>query len=163
MPQFDPSTFASQIFWLFISFSVLYWIVSHFAIPRFRNILEQRASGIQDDLDRAESLRAEAEHTLENYETAMAEAHNQARMLTLKVQQESKTEAAELNRTLGVELNAQILEAEQRIAEARDDAMKNLASIAAEAAQETVARIAGLDVSKNDADVAVNAAMEGSD
>jgi len=163
MPQFDPTTFVSQIFWLFISFTILYLVVAHFAIPRFRNILEQRARGIQADLDRAESLKSEAENTLENYEAAMVAAHNQARTLILKVQQEAKTEAAETNRVLAVELNAQILEAEQRIAKARDDAMKSLSTIAAEAAQEAVERIAGLDVSKNDADVAVNSAIEGSD
>lgn len=162
MPQFDPSTFASQIFWLFISFVVLYWVVARFAIPRIGDILEQRARVVQDDLDRAESLKSEAEQALADYEAAMAEAHGQARTLTLQVQQEAKAEAEERNRAIGEELTAQIAEAEQRIAQARDDAMASLSSIAAEAAQEAASRIAGLDVSKADADSAVGTAMKGS-
>ena len=72
MPQFDPSTFSSQIFWLIISFFVLYWVVARFAIPRIGGILEQRARVVQDDLDRAESLKTEAEQALADYEAAMA-------------------------------------------------------------------------------------------
>ena len=54
MPQFDPSTFSSHLFWLVISFVALYWVVSKFAIPRIADILEQRERVVQDDLDRAE-------------------------------------------------------------------------------------------------------------
>ena len=60
MPQFDPSTFSSQLFWLLICFLVLYWIVAKFAVPRIGDILEQRGRVVQDDLDRAESLKGEA-------------------------------------------------------------------------------------------------------
>ena len=31
MPQFDPSSFASQLFWLAVMFTALYWIVSRIA------------------------------------------------------------------------------------------------------------------------------------
>ena len=162
MPQFDPSTFSSQIFWLIISFFVLYWVVARFAIPRIGDILEQRARVVQDDLDRAESLKTEAEQALAGYEAAMAEAHGQARALMFKVSQEAKAAAEERNRAIGAELTEQISAAEQRIAAARDDAMTSLSSIAAEAAQDAAARIAGIDVSKGDADAAVGTAMKGS-
>ncbi len=160
MPQFDPSTFSSQIFWLIISFIGLYLIVARFAIPRIGDILEQRARVVQDDLDRAESLKAEAEQALANYEAAMAEARGQARALMYKVQQEAKAAAEARNKAIGEELTAQIGEAERRIAAARDAAMFSLSSIAAEAAQDAAARIAGIDVSKGDADSAVGAAMK---
>ena len=162
MPQFDPSTFSSQIFWLIISFFVLYWVVARFAIPRIGGILEQRARVVQDDLDRAESLKTEAEQALADYEAAMAEAHGQARALMFKVSQEAKAAAEERNRAIGAELTEQISSAEQRIAAARDDAMASLSSIAADAAQDAAARIAGIDVSKGDADAAVGTAMKGS-
>ena len=55
MPQFDPSTFASQIFWLVIVFGALFWFMTKKAIPRMTQILETRAERIQGDLDRAGS------------------------------------------------------------------------------------------------------------
>ena len=43
MPQFDPATFAPQIFWLVVTFIALYGVIAKFAIPRIGEILEQRA------------------------------------------------------------------------------------------------------------------------
>ncbi len=162
MPQFDPSSFPSQLFWLFVSFVVLYWVVARFAIPRISNILEQRERVVQDDLDRAETLKAEAEKALADYEAAMATARDQARTLMHKVSEEAKAEAEARNKEIGEELTAQIAEAEGRIAKARDDAMAGLASIAAEAAQDAAARLAGLSVDSKDAEAAVDTAMKGS-
>lgn len=159
MPQFDPSTFSSQLFWLVICFVGLYWIVSKFAVPRIGDILEQRERLVQDDLDRAESLKGEAQQALENYEAAMADAREQARTLINKVTSDSKIAAESLNKKLGAELADQISDAEQRIAAARDEAMSNLASIAADAATDAASRLAGLDVSSDDAKAAVGAAM----
>lgn len=161
MPQFDPTTFSSQLFWLFISFVTLYWLVVRFIIPRIGDILEQRERLVQDDLDRAQTLKAEAETSLADYEAAMADAREQARALMHKVTEEAKAEAEERIKDVGSELTAQIAEAEQRIAEARDDAMAGLAYIAAEAAQDAAARLAGLDVEQGDAAAAVKSAMKG--
>lgn len=161
MPQFDPSTFSSQLFWLVICFVGLYFIVSRFAIPRIGDILEQRERVVQDDLDRAESLKGEAEQALADYEAAMADAREQARTLMGKVTSDAKAAAESRNKEIGTELTAQIAEAEQRIATARDEAMASLTSIAAEAAQDAASRLAGLDVNSSDAEAAVNAAMKG--
>lgn len=161
MPQFDPSTFPSQLFWLVITFLALYWVVSKFAIPRIGDILEQRERVVQDDLDRAESLRAEAEKALADYEAAMADARDQARALMLEVTNAAKDAAEARNKEVGAEVTAQISDAEQRIAKARDEAMASLTTIAAEAAQDAASRLAGLDVSSSDAEAAVGTAMKG--
>lgn len=161
MPQFDPSTFSSQLFWLVICFVGLYWIISKFAIPRIGDILEQRERVVQDDLDRAESLKGEAEQALANYEAAMADAREQARTLMNKVTSDAKAAAESRNKEIGAELTAQISDAEQRIAAARDEAMSSLTSIAADAAKDAASRLAGLDVNSGDAEAAVSAAMKG--
>ncbi len=162
MPQFDPSTFSSQLFWLLICFVVLYWVVSKFAIPRIGDILEQRERVVQDDLDRAESLKGEAEQALADYEAAMADAREQARTLMFKVTSDAKAAAESRNRDIGEELTAQIADAEQRIASARDEAMASLTSIAADAAKDAASRLAGLEINSGDAEAAVSAAMKGS-
>lgn len=161
MPQFDPTTFPSQLFWLVISFVVLYWVVARFAIPRIGDILEQRERVVQDDLDRAESLRAEAEQALADYEAAMASARDQARGLMLEVTNAAKDAAEARNQEIGAEVTAQIAEAEQRIATARDEALASLTTIAADAAKDAASRLAGLDVSSGDAEAAVGEAMKG--
>ncbi len=160
MPQFDPSSYPSQLFWLVVSFLVLYWIVAKFAIPRIGDILEQRERVVQDDLDRAESLKAEAEQALADYEAAMASARDQAREQMLAVTNAAKAEAEARNKEIGAEVTAQIAEAEARIKSARDDAMASLTSIAAEAAKDAASLLAGLDVAGSDAEAAVESAMK---
>ena len=79
MPQFDPTTFTSQIFWLLITFIALYWVVAKIGVPRIGEVLDQRARVIQDDLDRASQLKADTEEAIATYESAMAAARDQAR------------------------------------------------------------------------------------
>lgn len=161
MPQFDPSTFSSQLFWLVICFVALYFVAWKFAIPRIADILEQRDRVVQDDLDRAESLKTEAEQALADYEAAMSDAREQARSMMFAVTSEAKKEAEARNQEVGAEVTAQIADAEKRIATARDEALASLTAIAADAAQDAASRLAGLDVSSGDAEAAVTAAMKG--
>ena len=78
MPQLDVSTFPSQIFWLIICFSVLYYLLSRRALPRISETLEARQDRIAADLDQAQRLRREAEAALASYEEAMAKAQDRA-------------------------------------------------------------------------------------
>ena len=75
MPQFDPSTFSrpGQLFWLVVSFAVLYWLVVKVAVPRVGGVLDQRARVIQEDIDRATALKADADAAAAAYEKAMAD------------------------------------------------------------------------------------------
>ena len=60
LPQLDIVTYSSQIFWLAISFIVLYFLVAKIAMPRIAEVLEERQERIEDDLDKAETLKKEA-------------------------------------------------------------------------------------------------------
>ena len=49
MPQFDPEVFSSQIFWLLICFSLLYFFASKVILPRITDIVEKRENRIKSD------------------------------------------------------------------------------------------------------------------
>ena len=78
LPQLDVSAFPTQIFWLIISFALLYWIMSKMAVPRIAEVLEERQERITDDLETAERLKSEAEKVQADYEKALAEARSEA-------------------------------------------------------------------------------------
>ena len=50
MPQLNPASFSSQIFWLLISFSILFLIVHFFLLPRLKKIREHRDETINNYL-----------------------------------------------------------------------------------------------------------------
>ncbi len=156
MPQFDPTFFPSQIFWLAVTFVVLYLIIARFAIPRVGEILEQRARLIQDDLDRAQALKASSDAALATYEKAMADARAQARDVLLAMSANMKALVDQKTAAVNAEVGKQIADAEARIASARQDALAQIKTIAADTAREAIVKLAGLtaDVSKLDAAVA---------
>lgn len=59
MPQFDITTFSSQIFWFAICFFVLYFFLSKILLPRIREIVENRKNVIDSDLTDARTLESE--------------------------------------------------------------------------------------------------------
>jgi len=61
MPQFDFSTFASQVTWLAITFGILYLILSIMILPKIGNTISNRHNRIADDLDTASRMQREAE------------------------------------------------------------------------------------------------------
>ncbi len=58
MPQFDFTTYGSQIFWFALCFAILYFFLANVIIPRVRAIVEDRKTTIDGDVDFAKSLEA---------------------------------------------------------------------------------------------------------
>lgn len=59
MPQLDPSSFISQIFWLVLAFTVLYFFMSKFFVPRISQIVGSRENTVRSNLELAEKVVAE--------------------------------------------------------------------------------------------------------
>ena len=159
MPQFDLSRFPSQIFWLGVTFLVLYAIMSKVALPRIGEVLEARANRIGSDLDRASALKAEADQTRAAYEKALAESRAKAQDVGRSTEAALAKDSAERQAALGNELTGRIRDAEARIAAAKAAAMANLAGVAADTAALAVDRIAGVKVDPAEAASAARAAL----
>jgi F-type H+-transporting ATPase subunit b len=160
VPQLDVSTFPSQIFWLIIFFSILYYLLSRRALPRVSEILEARQDRIAADLDQAQRLRRDAESALATYEEAIANAQDRAHSLLANNQSRLQAEAAARQAELDQQLAEQLAEAEARIAAARDRALAELQDAAIEAARAAAARLAGITVSAQEARRALRAVRQ---
>jgi F-type H+-transporting ATPase subunit b len=56
MPQFDFTTYSSQIFWLLICILAIYFTMAKIILPRIADIFEQRKENIDDNLSNAKSI-----------------------------------------------------------------------------------------------------------
>jgi F-type H+-transporting ATPase subunit b len=65
MPQFDPSSFSSQLFWLAICFGLIYFSMSKIFLPRIRDILKDRHNQINGD----ESIALKIQEQIHEIET----------------------------------------------------------------------------------------------
>jgi len=155
MPQLDPSSFPTQLFWLVVCFVVLYFVMWRVALPKIADVLRERQERIDDDLEKAEKLKSDAEEVLATYEKAMADGRAEAQAVLRAAHERMAADAAERQAALSERLAKETTEAEARIEEARQQALSNIRSVAAEVAAAAAGKIAGLEVSESDVSDAV--------
>lgn len=158
-PPFDPSTFASQLFWLIISFGLLYYLMSKVALPRIATILEERNDRIADDLAEAERLKRETDEAIAAYEQALAEARQHAHAIAQEARDAVKAELDGERARLEAELDERVAAAEGRISEIKSGALRDVDAIAKDAAEAIVEVLIGPEVGRGEIENAVNAAM----
>ncbi len=142
-PPFQKDTFASQLFWLTLTFVALYLVLAKVALPRIAAIFEARRGRIGDDLAAAEKLREESEAAMAGYEKALAEARGRAQKIANETREKLNAESEERRKALEAKLNAEIAAAESAIAATKSAAMANVRGIAAEVAGAIVERLTG--------------------
>ena len=79
MPQLNPEFWVSQIFWLTISFGILYVILSKLILPKISANLEIRKSQILDNIEAAEKQREESELKIAEYEKTVLSSKKEAK------------------------------------------------------------------------------------
>ncbi|MGO1118923.1 F0F1 ATP synthase subunit B family protein [Rhodovibrionaceae bacterium A322] len=162
LPQIKQvDTFASQIFWLVVTFATLYFIMSRMVLPRVTEVMEERRHKIDDDLARAERLKTEATDVMADYETALTDAREQASDSLKKTSDELTAKATARHDAFTQELAEKSREADERIASATAEAMDNLKTVAAEAAVAVTQKLVGVKPTKAKVEKAVNEAVGG--
>ena len=78
LPQMDITTFPSQLFWLVITFSLLYLFMWKFVIPRLGATIEERRDKISNDINDADNLNTEATGILKKYDVQLANASQES-------------------------------------------------------------------------------------
>ena len=129
MPQLDFSTFLPQIFWLFISLSFLYIVLSRYALPRVSDVIEERNDIIAQDIDSAKEYTAESEKASEELKLKLSEAKISSQNLINKSLQEIKEDNEIKKSSLIKEINNEISEAESEIKEKKETALNEISSI----------------------------------
>jgi F-type H+-transporting ATPase subunit b len=156
LPQLDARTYPSQIFWLIVSFALLYRLLKTKAIPRIADILETRQDRIGADLDRAARLRADAEAALKKHDSILAEAQARAQQRLREAQERVAAELARHQAELDADIARRLRDAEARIAAAKKAALGEVATVAADVVRAAAARLAGLEVGPEEARAAVD-------
>ena len=161
MPQIAQlaETYSSQIFWLLLIFGALFFIVGRGMVPKVVDTVSQRDTQIASDLAAAQAAREQADREEEAWR--LRENANRANAQALVA--EAKAEAGRRNETrlseAQIRFDAQLADADARIGASRDQALSEIETVAAEAAQDIVHRLAGVQVPAAQAQAAVKEAM----
>jgi F-type H+-transporting ATPase subunit b len=143
MPQLDPAGFVPQLFWLAVTFLVLFVLMKTVAVPQVGRAIDARRRQLDGDLGRAAELKTQAEAVLAAYEKALATARTEAQATLRQTSERLAAEAAERQRQLAAALAEQIAAAERRIATGKDQALAEVRGIAVDVGQTIVEKLIG--------------------
>lgn len=148
LPQLDPASYPSQLFWLTVAFVALYLLVARGVLPCVHEVLEKRRDRRLGDIDRADALSREAEDARSEYEKLHADARGEAQRLLA----DSQAAIAATRERVFAELDGDIAEklAQTRvnIGRTRETLRDKLAPVAREVAAQVVDRLIGVTPSE---------------
>ncbi len=143
MPQLIFADYPPQIFWLVVTFAILYILMAYVALPRVESVLEERRKRIADDLEAAERSKKDSEAVIAQYEAALAQARSRAQAISADTRTRVNADSAAQRSATEAKLAGDVRAAETRIAAARDEALAKIDSVATDAATGIVERLLG--------------------
>lgn len=160
LPQLDPHNFPTQIFWLALTFAILYFLMHSRALPAVGKVLEQRQARIAADLSTAQAAKADAETLLAKIEGAMTADRQAAHATIAEAVAVAEGKASVRNAEVNAAIAERLRQADARIQAAKDEAVANVRSAAADLARDVTLKLAGVGLSTDVAEAAVAAALE---
>ena len=146
MPQLNPEFWISQIFWLTITFGILYVVLSKLILPKISANLEIRKSQIVENIEAAEKQREQSEVNITEYEKIVKDSKNEAKNFFKQAREKILKDINLKKDALNKELNLEIQKAETEIQELRDRAPKKINKIAVETSTDLLHQLIGAEV-----------------
>jgi F-type H+-transporting ATPase subunit b len=119
MPQFDISSFSSQLFWLVMVFGVMYFVISRFIVPKAESILTARNRYITENITYAEDYKKEAEKLSTAKQEKLIEINTRVQEIQKKaielLESRFMTQKADLSSTLDIKEKAALDEIQEYI------------------------------------------------
>ncbi len=149
----------SQLFWLLLVLGIIYFGIGKAMLPKIQSTVDARDRRIAEDLAEAQRARAGADETEAAYRARMERSRAEAMRVTQEAKQSTARETEARIRKADEKIAKRTEAAEAKLRKATDAALADIENVAAEAAEEMVAKLAGLSVGRDRAAKAVKAAM----
>jgi F-type H+-transporting ATPase subunit b len=161
MPQLTQlsEVYLSQFLWLAIALAFIFFVIARGMVPKIQATVDAREKRIADDLEAAQKARVAADET----EAAWRERMDSARADAARIAQEAKAESGRETeakvKAAADKINLKVDSAQAKILETIAAARSEIESVAAQATQEMVQRLAGIAIDEKDAAEAVKAEL----
>ena len=149
MPQLNPEFWISQIFWLIITFGILFVVLSKLILPKISANLELRKSQILDNIEAADRQREESEIKLKEYEEIISKSRIEAKNNFNQVREKILKDINTKNDVLEKQINEEIKKAEKEIIQLRKEAPTKINKIAIETASELTQKLIGTEINNS--------------
>jgi F-type H+-transporting ATPase subunit b len=141
----------------FVLYVLLLWKLS--VHKKVGTMLDDRAAGIQSDLDQARELREEAQSVLASYERKQKEVQVQADSIVASAKEEAKAAAAQAKDDLKASIARRLAAAEDQIVSAQNAAVKEVRDTAVSVASAAASDVISAKMTAKDAGGLIDAAI----
>ena len=149
MPQLNPEFWISQIFWLTLTFGILYVVLSKLILPKISANLELRKSQIQENIEAAEKQRESSVSKIKEYDDIILKSKLQAKNIFKDAREKVLKDINLKKETLDKQIDEEIKKAEQEIYVLKKKAPEKINKIAIETSSEIVKKLIGADVNNS--------------
>jgi len=149
MPQLNPEFWISQVFWLILTFGILYVVLSKLILPKISNNLESRKSQILENIEAAEKQREDSEIKLKEYEEIISKSKIEAKTIFNLAREKALKDINAKKDFLDKQIDDEIGQAEQEIKSLRNGAPDKINKIAIETSSELILKLIGADVNNS--------------
>ncbi|MBD1153553.1 F0F1 ATP synthase subunit B [Pelagibacterales bacterium SAG-MED24] len=149
MPQLNPEFWISQIFWLILTFGILYVVLSKLILPKISSNLELRKSQIQENIEAAEKQRISSVSKLKEYDDIILKSKLEAKNIFKDAREKVIRDINSKNEALEKQIDVEIKKAEKEIDLLKKSAPEKINKIAIETSSELVKKLIGVDVNNS--------------
>ena len=156
MPQLNPEFWISQIFWLVLTFGILYLVLSRLILPKISANLELRKSQIQENIEAAEKQRESSKAKLKEYDDIIQKSKLKAKSIFRDAGEKVIKDINSKKETLDKQIDGEIKKAEQEIGVLRKNAPEKISKIAIETSAQLVRKLIGAEINNSSISAIVN-------
>ena len=149
MPQLNPEFWISQIFWLTLTFGILYLVLSKLILPKISANLESRKSQILENIEAAEKQREDSETKLKDYEEIISKSRLDAKTIFNQAREKALKDINAKREVLDKQIDDEINKAEEEIKTLRKSAPDKINKIAIETSSELVQKLIGAEINNS--------------
>lgn len=132
MPQLENPWIASQLFWLFVCFAALYLVLSRVILPPLQGVISTRKNTIENDLNLAQELKAQAEQAKQSYENTLIKSRAEAQKILSDAEATAKLRTDEAKKALETQISIQLTNATAAINAKKQELLKEIMPSTAE-------------------------------
>ena len=149
MPQLNPEFWVSQIFWLTLTFGILYIVLSKLILPKISANLESRKSQIQENIEAADKQRENSETKLKEYDEIILKSKLEAKNIFKDAREKTLKDINSKREILDKQIDEEVKNAEKEIEILRKSAPEKINKIAVDTSSELLKRLIGTDVNNS--------------
>jgi len=156
MPQLNPEFWISQIFWLILTFSILYLVIWKIFLPKITYSVENRKSRIVNDLDETQKLKENAEKKLKEYNKIIENSKQEAKKIIEDERKKLDKDIENKKKDFSNQIEKEIVAVEKEIKDLKKNSLSNISKIASETSAELMKTIINAEVNKSNVSAVVD-------